>query len=196
MKLKLFTLAAIFGLASTKSYAQYITTTQFQNPQSVSNDGLVAGYAEWAGPYLIWNADTDKVEAIGGIAPGNNHGGVATFTPDGKYISGTSETNTDPTVGEMSRYNMVTKKWETLGFNYNTGYSDADFSSGYYISADGNTAVGLSYEKKTVDGQEVPRAIAFAWNSIHGNSILEPFNPSAKQGRANAVSNNTVIPCV
>ena len=190
MKLKLFTLAAIFGLASTKSYAQYITTTQFQNPQSVSNDGLVAGYAEWAGPYLIWNADTDKVEAIGGIAPGNNHGGVATFTPDGKYISGTSETNTDPTVGEMSRYNMVTKKWETLGFNYNTGYSDADFSSGYYISADGNTAVGLSYEKKTVDGQEVPRAIAFAWNSIHGNSILEPFNPSAKQGRANAVSND------
>ncbi|WP_314242595.1 T9SS type A sorting domain-containing protein [Empedobacter tilapiae] len=190
MKLKLFTLAAIFGLASTKSYAQYITTTQFQNPQSVSNDGLVAGYGEWAGPYLIWNADTDKVEAIGGIAPGNNHGGVATFTPDGKYISGTSETNTDPTVGEMSRYNMVTKKWETLGFNYNTGYSDADFSSGYYISADGNTAVGLSYEKKTVDGQEVPRAIAFAWNSIHGNSILEPFNPSAKQGRANAVSND------
>ena len=191
MKLKLFTLAAILGLASTKSYAQYITTTQFQNPQSVSNDGLIAGYAAWAGPYLIWNADTDKVEAIGGIAPGNNHGGVATFTPDGKYISGTSQTSTDPTVGEMSRYNTITKKWETLGFNYNTGESNSDFSSGYFISGDGNTVVGLSYLKSTnPEGTIVKRPTAYAWNSSKGGVNLEPFNPSAKQGRANAVSND------
>ncbi len=191
MKLKLFTLAAILGLASTKSYAQYITTTQFQNPQSVSNDVLIAGYAAWAGPYLIWNADTDKVEAIGGIAPGNNHGGVATFTPDGKYISGTSQTSTDPTVGEMSRYNTITKKWETLGFNYNTGESNSDFSSGYFISGDGNTVVGLSYLKSTnPEGTIVKRPTAYAWNSSKGGVNLEPFNPSAKQGRANAVSND------
>ena len=180
MKLKLFTLVAIFGLATIKSYAQYITTTQFQNPHSISNDGLLAGYAEWAGPYFVWNADTDVVEVIGGIAPGNNHGGVATFSNDGKYISGTSETISDPTIGEMSRYNTQTKKWERLGFNYDHQQLGSDLSSGYYISGDGKTVVGLAKNANKL-------GVGFVWNETKGNAVLESIYP-VRNSRTNAVS--------
>lgn len=189
MKLKLYALATLFGLFGSQAFGQYLTTKDFQNPHSISNEGIVAGYSEWAGPYYTWNPDTNVVDIIGGIAPGNNHGGVATFSTDGKYISGTSQSKLDPTVGEMSRYNTVTKTWETLGYNYDTGYTGSDVSSGYHISGDGNTVVGLSYVKGVnSEGQEAPKAIAYVWNSTTGTARLETASPNGRQSRANIVS--------
>lgn len=189
MKLKNYALVVLFGLFANQSYAQYITTTGFPNSHSISNDGIIAGYDQWAGPYYLWNPNTDVIETIGGIAPGDNHGGVATFSEDGKYISGTSISGEDPTIGEMSRYNTITKQWETLGYNYNTNLSGSDLSAGYYISGDGNTVVGLSYIKGvSSEGQEAPKAIAYAWNNTKGVSILERSSAASRQSRANAVS--------
>lgn len=181
----------MFSLVATQSFAQYITTTEFPNPHSISNEGLVAGYNEWAGPYYIWNPVTNNVETIGGIAPGNNHGGLAQFSLDGKYLSGTSSIDADPTIGEMSRYNTQTKKWERLGYNYDTGLTGSDVSAGYYISGDGNTVAGLSYVKGIgPEGQEVPRAVAYVWNKDKGNNKLETYNPNRYQSRVNAMSND------
>lgn len=189
MKLKNYALATILGLVASQSYAQYIATTLLPNVHAVSNEGILSGYDQWAGPYYLWSPDTDKLEAIDGIAPGDNHGGVATFSDDGKYISGTSQTAEDPTVGVMSRYNTVTKKWEKLTYNYNTNEPNSDLSAGYYISGDGNTVVGLSFTKVVLpNGQEVPWQIAYAWNSTKGGFVLESNSPNSRQSRANAVS--------
>lgn len=182
MNLKTLLLGSAISLITNQAYAQLLRTNAFPSLHSISNTGLVAGYNNWAGPYYIWNPDTGITENIGGIAPGNNHGGVAIFSNDGKYLSGTSLSGQSPDMGEMSRYNLETKKWETLGTNENYTGTSSDYSSGFYTSGDGKTIVGLAYNINK-------RAIGFAWNETSGKMPLPSADPNSN-ARANAVSND------
>lgn len=179
MKLKVLLLSTIFAAGANQVSAQYLNTDVFPNPHSVSNNGQVTGYNEQTGPYFIWNPETGNVENIGGVAPGNGFGGVASLSYDGKYISGSSMNNDQNNpLAEMSRYNTQTKQWQTLG-GLNLG-SGPSLSSGYYISGDGKTVVGLAYNT-------AKRAVGFSWNEKTGMQDL-PTADANRNARANATS--------
>lgn len=96
--------------------AQFIVKPTFFETQGISNDGVISGYESQAGPYWIWNADTNTYEEIGGAAPGLGIGGAARFSGDGTIISGTSfMTITTPT------------DWEKMNTGYNYIFTGIEF---------------------------------------------------------------------
>lgn len=58
-------------------------------PTGISNEGTVVGYYEQTSPYYLWNPESGNTTEIGGVSAGNGVGGMAKFSADGKYISGT-----------------------------------------------------------------------------------------------------------
>lgn len=182
MKLKLLAVSALFMLTTNIISAQYVSTGQLINPNSISNEGLIVGGNGFAQPYMIWDATANSFETIGGITAGQGHGGRAIFSENGKYISGTSESTIDPANGEMSRYNVATKEWQTLGsFANNNGFT-GDFSSGFAISGDGKTVAGMSFNSSY-------KSIGFIWNESKGAMGLESMNPS-RNSRVNTLSSD------
>ena len=89
MKKKLVIVAGFVGL-SNFGFSQFIVKDVFFETQGVSNTGEVVGYEEWTGPFSIWTPETQAVEYIGGIAPGNGVGGAATFSLNGNCLLYTS----------------------------------------------------------------------------------------------------------
>ncbi len=180
MKRTLLTISIFLG-ASFISFGQFYTKPGFFTPTGLSNSGLAVGYEMQAGPYEIWNADSNTTITIGGLAPGQGIGSQARFSDIGNYICGTSP----GTLGaEMSRYNDVTQQWTTVGSN---GFPiDSTVSGGFGISGDGNTVVGLTWAD-TAGGAGY--AHAAAWNPIEGfmdlGSLFDSMHAST---RANAVS--------
>lgn len=83
----LMALAGTFGLGVADAQKVYELDKLF-NQCSVSNDGKVVGYMSNRDPFEMWNPTDNKVEEIGGIAPGLGVGGMAQFSADGKWISG------------------------------------------------------------------------------------------------------------
>ena len=139
------TLAVLTALLMANSaLVQFITRADFFQPTGLTNQGLVPGYAEQAGPYLIWNPDLASTEDIGGLAPGNGIGGQARSSYDGDLLSGTSQGSNGI---ELSRYDRTSGEWTALG---SLGIQiDATYSGGFSISGDGNTVVGLSWGDTT-----------------------------------------------
>ncbi|MBN9336648.1 MAG: T9SS type A sorting domain-containing protein, partial [Chryseobacterium sp.] len=179
--------SGLFVLTANLMSAQYLKTEAFPNTLGISNQGIVVGYDAQTGPWLTWNPDTGNVENIGGIAPGNGYGGVSVFSDDGKYISGTVSNGTgDGTIAEMGRYNTITKEWQHLGSS-GIGSDPKSLSSGYYISGDGKTVVGLSYNS---NGNK--KAVGYAWNENKGAIELESTLVD-RNARANVVSGNGAI---
>lgn len=171
----------LFTGISHLSFSQFIVKPTYFETHGVSNQGLVVGYNEWTGPYSIWTPETGDVDTINGIAPGNGVGGQATFSTDGNFLSGTSNSNLGP---EISRYNRTTNTWTPLG---SLGFSvDISYSGGYAISGDGNTVVGSAWADTTGG---VAYLDAVAWNETEGIMDLGTLF-YAKSTRANAVSND------
>ncbi|SKB96844.1 Por secretion system C-terminal sorting domain-containing protein [Soonwooa buanensis] len=188
MKSKLLFTSVLFALSVNQISAQYIRTQFSPNAIGVSNQGLVSLYNS-PGSYYIWNPDTQDIENIGGIAPGNGYGGVAVFSADGRYLSGTASDENPNGTGlkaQMSRYDSETKTWKVLGFT-GMGSDPNSMSSGYYISADGKTVGGLSYNS---NGNK--KSVGFVWNEDKGPIELTSSNPT-KNARINAISGDGSI---
>ena len=64
----LFLLCA-YGLLRRKCFAQFVVKPTFFETQGVSNEGVISGYETQAGPYSLWNADTNTFTQIGGSCP-------------------------------------------------------------------------------------------------------------------------------
>lgn len=178
MKLKLLLASSLFAVLTSQSSAQYLKNENYVNSMGVSNTGKVSIYNNYAESIYLWNPDTNTTTDIGAISPGNGYGGLVKFSDDENYTSGTSIVEGSGNIGEMSRYNMQTQQWQTLGRL--GGTSGVSAGSGYDISADGKTIVGISYDPVT------KKAVGAVWNGT--NLInLGTLYPN-KQSRALSVS--------
>lgn len=180
MKKTLLTIAVIFA-SQTFTNAQFLVKPISFSPTGLSNQGNVAGYEGQAGPYSIWKPDSSLTINIGGLAPGLGIGGQARFSDDGNFLCGTSHGNQ---FAEMSRYDVSTGQWTTLG---SLGFMiDSTLSGGFGISGDGNTVVGLSWAD-TTGGYAYAHGVA--WNPAEGIMDLGSLHDSIQRStRANAVS--------
>lgn len=135
-------IALAVGLAASAADAQ-----QFWNlgtsrlSTSISNDGTVVGDNTATLEYFMWTAGGGQV-SIGGRVAGDGVGGQATISHDGLFVGGTVF---NPTSGthEMGRYSVGTGSWTPLGGI--GAVSDAETSSGWGISGDGSSIVGLGW---------------------------------------------------
>lgn len=181
MKFKHLLFSTLFVTIANNANAQkFIKTTsveEYFNLTGVSNEGKMVGYTAFTMSYYIWTPESGDLQNIGGVGAGQGFGGQAKFSNDGKFLSGTS-INEETGLGEISRYNVEAKKWETLGsLGFNNDYSTG---SGFNISGDGKTVVGGGW----VEGS---RMYAIVWNEKEGlinlGTLVEKRNT-----RATAVS--------
>ncbi|WP_312557451.1 T9SS type A sorting domain-containing protein [Empedobacter brevis] len=175
----LFFSTLLVSMANNLSAQQFIKSTsgEYFNLTGVSQEGKMVGYPEATLPYYIWDPTTKSMEEIGGSGAGQGFGGQAKFSNDGNYLSGTS-INVETGLGEISRYNIVEKKWKTLGsLGFDNGFSTG---SGFNISGDGKTIVGGGWVQSL-------RMKGIAWNEKEGLINLETLIEK-RNTRATAVS--------
>ncbi|MEZ4650930.1 MAG: FlgD immunoglobulin-like domain containing protein [Candidatus Eisenbacteria bacterium] len=109
-------------------------------PYAASEDGsVVAGYD--TSHYFYWTADGGMV-GIGGSIPGGGVGGTPSISDDGTVLVGT-DFNSVSGANEISYYVIADGAWTHLGGI--GGQSGTEISSGYGISGDGETVVGLGW---------------------------------------------------
>ncbi|MCG2792334.1 MAG: YCF48-related protein [Weeksellaceae bacterium] len=174
MKLKNYFILAKVGLLLTVlpnfSVAQLIIKPTFMETTDVSNQGVVAGYENQAGPYFIWNPDTDTTTNIAGAAPGQGVGGQARFSSDGNYISGTNyvteSVSTDWNRSVLSNYNYIFK-----GIEFPT--QNVGFAAGQSLTYNGNGII-----LKTTDGGTTwsPVWTDTQKRGIESMSFTDPYN--------------------
>lgn len=160
----------IFGIESIS--AQYLTKTPYFDMTGVSNEGVVAGYEEWAGPYFLWNADENTYVEIGGAAPGNGVGGQAHFSEDGMYLSGSS-------YYEMA----IDTDWQrNIYTDHPYIYVDVEFPNGPlhgYAAGQSSTYRGNGIIIKTINGGE---SWAPIWEDTEERGIETMSFPSIQVG--------------
>ena len=123
----------------------------------ISDNGVGAGSTLGNGHYFRWTAAGGSQD-IGGVSPGNGIGGEGEISRDGRYISGTTFNATE-NYHEMSRYDSQTGTWTGFGLVPVIGQQiDAEVSSGWGISGDGQSVVGLGWTS-----QGTADAHAFQW---------------------------------
>ena len=109
-------------------------------PYAASADGsVVAGYD--TSQYFYWTADGGMV-GIGGTIPGGGAGGTPSISDDGTILVGTA-LNSVSGANEISYFVIADGEWTHLGGI--GGQSGSEISSGYGISGDGETVVGLGW---------------------------------------------------
>ncbi|MEO1007407.1 MAG: GC-type dockerin domain-anchored protein [Planctomycetota bacterium] len=113
--------------------------------EGISDAGVAVGsFNHPAGEYFLWTED-GGVELIGGVPAGSGVGGQAKISNDGRYVCGTIF-NDGPGWHEMARYDRTTGEWTPLGFIPGFGEPvDDEISSGWNISGDGRSVVGLGW---------------------------------------------------
>lgn len=133
---------AVAMMAGTAS-AQFWTANGVLT-EGISDNGITSGSANGAGHYFMWSAGGSVMD-IGGVSPGNGVGGQGKISRDGRYVSG-STYNADEDWTEMSRYDAVTGTWTGFGMIPGIGQQiDAEVSSGWGVSGDGRSVVGLGW---------------------------------------------------
>lgn len=85
---KLFFTSLVCLFSGGSLWAQVQVLDEGFSPTGVSNEGIMVGYYEQMSPYYLWNPATGEQKEIGGVSAGNGVGGSATFSADGKYLSG------------------------------------------------------------------------------------------------------------
>ena len=118
----------------------YVEIGAYVTPYAASTNGaVVAGYDSTS--YFIYT-DDGGYQQIGGLPPGDNVGGHPSLSGDGMRVGGTSR-NLVTNFTEMSYYDRATATWVICG---NLGSSSGtSTSSGWGISQDGSTVVGLGW---------------------------------------------------
>ena len=109
-------------------------------PYAANTDGsVIAGYD--SSSYFVYT-DAAGYEPIGGSPPTDNVGGTPCLSGDGMRVGGTS-LNPATSLTEMSYYDRTNATWVICG---NLGSSSGtSTSSGWGISRDGRTVVGLGW---------------------------------------------------
>ncbi|MCB0464370.1 MAG: T9SS type A sorting domain-containing protein [Aequorivita sp.] len=145
MKKTLLLFLVICALGTSNIFAQFVVKPTFFETQGVSNEGVVSGYETQAGPYSLWNADTNTFEEIGGAAPGQGVGGSAEFSDDGNLLSGTTfMTTTTPTEWEKlnTGFNYIIRDIEFPGIDNNS----TGFAAGESVTYNGDGIVLRTYD--------------------------------------------------
>jgi uncharacterized membrane protein len=144
-------------------------------PYGASGDGSrVTGYTLMQ--YFLWTAG-GGLTGIGGTPPGNGVGGTPRISNDGSRVAGTDR---NPASGktEMSYYTVATGTWTHLGGI--GGMTDQEISSGWGISGDGRSIVGLGWVS-------AGSAHAIQWRE--GGSVMDLGSTvTGRSSRANAVN--------
>ena len=180
MSIRTSLLIAAAGLAAASAALAgpgFTVIAQNFEAWDVSADGsVVAGNfgGEGAG-YAYWTRDGGLVN-IGGASP-QPYGGHASISDDGRYLAGTAF-NTTTNLAEIARYDRMTGQWTTLGGI--GGELDGGVSSGWGISGNGQSVVGLGW---TGDF----RAHAVQWNEGAGLTDMGSTVPG-NSSRANATN--------
>lgn len=150
---------------------------------AVSENGdVVAGYD--ATQYFLWTTSSG-VQAIGGTSPqSGSAGGKPSLSFDGTRLSGTV-LNTALNQQQIGLYDVVTGTWLPLGGL--GAVIDGSASSGWGISGDGSTLVGLGW----IPGAQ---AHAITWRQDTGIVDLGTTVPN-RSTRANAadLDGDTVV---
>lgn len=141
----------------------------------VSADGsVVAGnFGGEGASYAYWTREGGLVN-IGGASP-QPFGGHASISDDGRYIAGTTF-NTSTNFGEIARFDRMTGQWTTLGGI--GGELDGSVSSGWGISGNGQSVVGLGW---------LPNFNAHAIQWTEGGGLVDMG--STVTGRASRANN-------
>ena len=147
---------------------------------SISNNGVAAGSSTASGEYFIWHPITGNV-IIGGVSAGGGVGGQAGINAAGTVVCG-SEFNSLSGKHEAARYDIATGAWTTLG-GFSAG-CDASISSGWGMSGNGTTVVGL--------GWDACSAYATYWTGTAPGVSLGTSVPG-NSTRANAVSHDASV---
>lgn len=163
MKLKIYLKTLLVGgiiiLATENSFAQYITKDVYMETTGVSNEGMVAGYVEWAGPYYLWNPDENSEVQINGAAPGNGVGGQAHFSSDGNYLSGSSFVEL-PIDTNWQRNNYSEYPYIYINIEFPDNQSNIGFAAGESLTYNGDgiiiktTDAGNTWEAMWTDTEQ------------------------------------------
>ena len=143
---------------------------------SISNNGVAAGANSGVNQYFMWTEATGN-QFIGGVSPGNNVGGQAGVNDNGTFICG-SMLNFLTGNHEAGFYGVQSETWTPLGGI--GGSSGNSVSSGWGISGDGSTVVGLAWE-------DAGTAYATTW-SIFGNPTSLGSSVKGSSTRANGTN--------
>lgn len=135
-------MAAVVGsVAAAASAQQFWNLGSDRLATSVSDTGIVVGDNLASEQYFMWTASGGMMD-FGGQIAGQGVGGQATISNDGSFVGGTLF---NPLSGlhEMGRYNVGAGSWTPLGGIGSE--TDGETSSGWGISGDGSTQVGLGW---------------------------------------------------
>jgi len=123
------------------------------------------------------------INLIGGVTGDNGYGGQPTISSDGSRVGGTN-INPATQLGEAAIYDVNTATWTNLGGIGNS--LDLSTSSGWGISGDGQTLVGLGWA-----GEFTGHAIR--WNQGTGMVDMGSTSPG-QSSRANTTNfDGTVV---
>lgn len=168
------------GAVASASAQEFFSLASGLIPYAISDNGVVAGTSETQGGYFRWTASEGAV-FIGGASP-SIYGGQPSISNDGTRIGGTN-INSTTALGEMAYYESAAGGWTNLGGI--GGSSDGSTSSGWGISGDGQSMVGLGWVNAGT-------AHAIQWSAGTGTFDLGS-TVANRSSRANAVSDDGSI---
>jgi uncharacterized membrane protein len=148
---------------------------------SISNTGVAAGANSGANQYFMWTPKSGN-QFIGGVSPGGGVGGRAGVSDQGAYING-SVFNVLSGHHEAGVYDVQSGTWTPLGGI--GGSSGSAISSGWGISGDGSTIVGLAWE-------DAGTAYATTW-SLKGEATSLGSTVPGSSTRANNVNEDGTV---
>lgn len=168
------------GLSAAPAFgeASYVQLGNGPLLSTVNGDGSICGGSYLTGGYFVYHKDWGVV-SIGGTSAGDGVGGQAKLSADGNRMCGTA-LNSGSGLNELSVFDLTDFTWSHKGgIGSNNG---VETSSGWGISHDGTTVVGLGW----IPGQ---KAHAVAWQEATGTIDLgsSVVNRSC---RANAANGN------
>lgn len=135
----------IFLLATTSTVqAQFYSLEEGDGlVNDVSNNGIAVGsFLNADNEYFSWEIGVGGKVNIGGVPAGGGVGGQAGISNDGSIVVG-SDFNSMSGFNEASVYDMSGGTWTNLGGIGSS--SGSSISSGWGISGDGQTVVGLGW---------------------------------------------------
>lgn len=182
-------LPACLALAMCSTgWAQFFNLGSSNLVTGLSSDGSVgAGTSDASGEYFTWTA-SGGIDLIGGQIAGGGVGGQAKISDDGTRVSGT-DFNASSNQFEMSYYDTGTSSWNNLGGigNFCTGGPGDEASSGWGISGDGTSVVGLGWASFCTD------AHAIQWNESSGVTSDLGSTVVDRASRANGTNGDGTI---
>ena len=132
----------VFGLTASTTWAQFFSLPSGQGfVESISNNGIAVGSFN-SPEYFMWEVGVGGKVNIGGVPAGNGVGGQASVSNDGSFVGGVTF-NAASGFHEASRYEVATGMWTPLGGL--AGSSGTSISSGWNMSGDGLSVVGLAW---------------------------------------------------